>query len=488
MGFLSPIWFLALAALTIPLLIHLWNIRPGKTLKVGSISLITEASKTSSSSFKLLHILLLILRCLLLALIAIFLSKPVWEKMISPSKTKGWILIPKENFNETYTKFKPQVDSLTGKGYELHYFNEGFVKRDSTKQQADTASNTNYWGLVKQLERSGQGRPVYIFTPNFKKHFKGSKPTVHLKLKWQTYTQADSVSKWIASAAFTNDGSIKVTDGTSTPQGTTYGSKILKNDGDAVHTVRTQNGRTSISLNGSKDAPVIVDTTTQRIAIYTDNYPLDAKYLKAALDAATAFSGTKTTIKQYNNTAIPLGQTWLFWLSDKPVPSNISTQSKHIFAYADGKPVDVNSWIEPGHIALKKRISSKENDSQVIWTDGFGDAILSYSNSSPASWRGRGGLYTHFNPAWSDLVWSDDFPAMILKLLQQQPASQPNGRDRRIINNHQLQPDIVNYNMPISPLRESGQTDVSGYFWLLLMVVFAAERVLNYNIKQRENG
>ncbi|TWR28349.1 hypothetical protein FPZ42_03800 [Mucilaginibacter achroorhodeus] len=485
MQFLSPIWFISLAALSIPLMIYLWNIRPGKTLRVGSISLISEASKTSSRSLKLLEILLLILRCLLLALIAFFLAKPVWEKMVSASKAKGWVLIPKENFKETYTRFKPQVDSLISKGYEFHYFNKGFEKRDSTKQQADTLSksNINYWGLAKQLEESGQGREVYIFSPNFKKHFKGSKPKVRLNLKWQTYTPADSVSRWVASAALTNDGSIRVTDGSSTPNGTVYTTTTLKSNGDPAHTVRTQSGRTSISLNGSNNAPVTVDTTTQRIAIYTDRYPLDVQYLKAALDAATAFNGNKTIIKQYSNQTIPGNQTWLFWLANKPVPAALEKTAKHVLAYADGKPTDVNSWIEPGHIALKKRIAMKENGTQSIWVDDYGDPILSYS-----PFRGLGGLYTHFNPAWNNLVWSDDFPAMMLKLLYQQTASQPNSDDRRILTDQQIQPDVIKAATPTSPYRASEQKDVSGYFWLLLMLVFAAERVLNFKLKQQENG
>ncbi|MBL4675236.1 MAG: BatA domain-containing protein [Mucilaginibacter sp.] len=480
MQFLSPIWFLGLSALTIPLVIHLWNVKPGKTLKVGSISLITEASKTSSRSFKLLDILLLILRCVLLALIATFLSNPFWENHTSVTKSKGWVLIPRENFRETYAKFKPRVDSLIGKGYEVHYFNKDFVKWDSTKHTLDTASNLNYWNVVKQLDKVGLGRQVYIFTPNLQKHFKGNKPDVGLNLTWQTYTPADSVSKWIASAAFTNDGGIKVTDGSSAPQSTSYHSKILKSDGDAVHTVRIQNGRTSISLKNSNATPVIVDATTQNIAIFIDNYPLDAKYLKAALDAATAFNGKKTIIKQYSNLTIPGNQTWLFWLSDKPAPAALAKSAKYVFAYADGKPADVNSWIDPGHIVLTKRILSKQN-AQAIWTDGFGDALLTQ----------QGGVfrfYSHFNSAWGDLVWSEDFPAMILKLLQQKHASQPNRHDRRILSNQQLQPNIIKLSTPISPSRESGQTDVSGYFWLLLMVFFAAERILNYNIKQRENG
>lgn len=494
MGFLSPIWFFALAALSIPLVIHLWNVKPGKTLKVGSISLITQASKTSSRSSKLLDILLLILRCLLLALIAAFLGKPVWERISTASKTKGWILIPYGVFHETYEKFQPTIDSLTKAGYEFHFFRPDFSRQEIAKMREGkrvldrrSKDTLDYWSVVKHLDKKlSSSTPVYIFTPNLKKHFKGDKPTVHLKLKWQSYTQVDSVSKWIAAASFTNDGSIKVTDGLSTSQGTTYSSKILRGDGDAVHAVHIQNGRTSISLKNSTDTPVVVDTTVQRIAIYTDNYPLDAKYLKAALDAATTFNGIKATIKQYINQPIQGNQTWLFWLSDKPVPATLAKNAKHVFAYVKGKPTDINSWIEPGHIALKKRIASKEDGIQAIWADGFGDPILSYSNSSPL--RGRLGLNTHFNPSWNDLVWSDDFPSMMLNLLQQHPASQPNGHDRRILSNHQLQPDIVASNEPITTPRASEQTDVSGYFWLLLMVIFAAERVLNYNIKQRKNG
>ncbi|QXV66543.1 BatA domain-containing protein [Mucilaginibacter sp. 21P] len=485
MQFLSPIWFISLAALSIPLVIHLWNIRPGKTLRIGSISLISEASKASSRSLKLLEILLLILRCLLLALITAFLAKPVWEKINSASKAKGWVLIPKENFKETYFRFKPQVDSLVSKGYEFHYFSKGFEKRDSTKQQVDTDSNTNYWSLIKQLERIGQGRQVYIFSPNFKKHFKGSKPSVSINLKWQTYTPADSVSRWIVSAAFTNDGSIKVTDGTSTPSGTSYINILLKGNGDAVHAVLTQNGRTTVSFKNSKEEPMLVDTATQRIAIYNDKYPLDAQYLKAALDAATAFHGTKTTIKQYSNTIIPNKKTWLFWLSEKPVPAALANNAKHIFAYADGKPIEVNSWIEPGHIALNKRVAASKIQ-QLIWTDGFGDAILSHSPL-----RGQGGFYrfyTHFNPAWNNLVWSDDFPAMMLKLLYPETDSQPNSHDRRILTDQHIQPEVVKAASHTSPYRVSEQKDVSRYFWLLLMLIFAAERVLNFKLKQQENG
>ena len=95
--FLNPIWFFGAAALLIPVLIHLWNIRSGKVLKVGSISLINAASRKSSRSFKLLDIPLFILRCLLLFILALLLALPVWQKKIEAAKVKGWVLFPKEN-------------------------------------------------------------------------------------------------------------------------------------------------------------------------------------------------------------------------------------------------------------------------------------------------------------------------------------------------------------------------------------------------------
>src|SRR6202000_2638344 len=136
----NPIWLFALAALSIPVAIHLWNIRQGKTLKVGSISLITVSSQKRSRSLKLHDLLLLLLRCLLLALLAFVLTMPFWQRNINPSSIKGWVMIPKENLKESYQKFKPEIDSLTKAGFEFHYFNKGFEKRKLSEVLADSSA------------------------------------------------------------------------------------------------------------------------------------------------------------------------------------------------------------------------------------------------------------------------------------------------------------------------------------------------------------
>jgi hypothetical protein len=341
MSFLSPIWFFALAALSIPILIHLWNIRPGKTLKVGSISLITEASKTTSRSLKLLDILLLILRCLLLALLAFFLAGPLWSHFSPDKKAKGWVLIPKENFKESYQKFNPQLDSLLKVGYEFHYFNKDFAKQDwkkllSDTTRKDTFSQSNYWSLVKTLNSEVRNSiSVYIITPNSAVHFKGEKPQTDLNLSWKTYIPADSTSRWIAAAWMGNGGEIKAALGNSAPSGTSFSTETVQTDGNKDISVNVQNGQSFASLKGAAQSPVAVDTATLSIAIYTNKYAVDAGYLKAALQAATAFSGKKASVKQYASpNQIPTGQTWLFWLSDAPVDNRLLAGTTRMFLNA----------------------------------------------------------------------------------------------------------------------------------------------------------
>jgi hypothetical protein len=496
MTFLSPIWFFALAALSVPVFIHLWNIREGKTLKVGSISLISEASKSNRRSFKLLDVLLLIVRCLLLGLLALFLASPIWQHLKAGEKIKGWLLIPQGDFTQSYNKFKPRIDSLIRRGYELHFYHPDFMKVDTAdlrkgKLPKAAIDTLNYWSLLNQLSNKASNIPVELITPNGSIHFKGSKPNTQLNLNWQTYTVADSVSKWIAVAAFTNTNAIKVTLGSSNPGGISYTNRVLQNEGDGEIALNVENGKPLVALKDSVQPAVAVDTSTLRIAIYTDKYLLDAGYLKAALSAAVGFSGRKSIIKQYFSPGqIPSGQAWLFWLSDKPVNKSLLRSRRYVFKYEAGKANDISSWINPVNqfalaipgkrIELNKIVSATAN-SEPVWQDGYGRPVLGLEDNIYH-------FYTHFNPLWNNLVWSEDFPKLILKLIGNEPYRVPAQFDKRVLSDAQLQPIRVkaaNVKASADPVE---QTDLSGYFWLALIVLLIAERILSHKKHQQTNG
>ncbi|MES1223612.1 MAG: BatA domain-containing protein [Bacteroidota bacterium] len=270
---LQPSWLYMLAGISIPVIIHLWNQRPGRILKVGSISLVPEEAREYKRSLQLSDLLLLLLRCLLIAALALVLSSPNWKKPYTISKQKGWILISKNNFNQTYSRFKTTVDSLYKAGFELHYFNEGFAKEkleDAVAIQQDSAMNSfSYWKLAETLDATLPAAiPVYIFTDSYLKHFSGNRPTLSFKPHWFTYTASPTI---------------------------------------AQHPVESK------------------DTTSLNISIYTDKYSSDTRYIKAAIDAIQSFSkrNIKTTIAN-NSKQISSEQAWVFWLSDLPLNKEIN--------------------------------------------------------------------------------------------------------------------------------------------------------------------
>jgi len=496
--FLNPIWLFAIAAVTIPVAIHLWNIRPGKVLKVGSISLMDAASRKSSRSFKLLDIPLFILRCLLLIILAVLLAIPLWHNKLTAGKTKGWVLIPKENFSASYNKFKPRIDSLTSAGYEFHYFNTGFPKSDLKKILADpkdsvfatTNQKSNYWNLTRQLDTTVLSTlPVYIFTPNQAKYFIGQKPQVALNLHWQTYIPADSTATWIAGAWMNTNNTIRVVQANSKPNGTVYTYANIQSGGDqpnSPYTVTINNGQAAVNLKTGNQQPVNVDTATLRIAVYSDNYVADANYLKAALQAVTGFTQRKTIIKEYSNSnAMPIGQDWLFWLSDKPANSKILANNHNVFIYETGKTVSSNSWLnnngsyavtlQQQKIGLFKLIeASAGNNANVLWRDGFDNPILSKQQTGK---NNSYHFYSRFNPTWNDLVWSDEFPSWMMKLMVDDKSVIAENHDKSILSQQQLMPSNISESHVIS-VKTTGTANLVNYFWLILVLLFLAERWL----------
>ena len=484
MIFLHPIWFLALAAISVPVAIHLWNVRRGKTLKVGSIALIIAASQKRSLSVRLNNVLLLLLRGLLLILLAFILAMPLWSRNSNASKSKGWILIPKGSVKEVYQRFKPKVDSLTKVGFEFHYFNKGFAKEDFNKALSDTTnyqnSNASYWTLAQQL--NGQIAPsltAYIFSSNNAIHFTGEKPQVSLNLHWQIYTSTDSASRWIEKAWLTNTGYIKVVEGNSNPSGTSYKSYTIRSGDQSTNfAVHTDNGKLSVGFkNSNETAPV--DTSIWRFAIYADKNSPDAGYLKAALQSIIQFTSHKAVIKQYNEAGqVPSKQNWLFWLSTKPM--NKQAQYDNLFIYENGKISHSYSWIEAG--PSNQKIGSYKsfiaNDKGfAVWKDGFGNPVLSLEKQSGGNLYH---FYSRLDPSWSDLVWSDEFPKMLLKLIVG-PNKEPDPKyDKRILSDQQIMPVITNEST-VSVEKVADHIDLTRYIWLLLALMFFAERSLAHH-------
>ena len=495
--FLNPIWLFAIAAVVIPIAIHLWNIRSGKVLKVGSISLMDAASRKSSRSFNLLDLLLLLLRCLLLLLLAIILAVPLWHKQLTSNKAKGWALIPKGTLQASYQHFKTSIDSLISAGYEFHYFETAFPKTDlkqvllNPKDSLSGATNqpVNYWNLSKQLDTTVSSTlPVYIFTPSQAGYFTGAKPQLALNIHWKTYIPADSTTTLIQEAWFTNANTVKIAQGTAKPSGIRYTYTTIRSDDqpNAPYHVDVTNGKATVSLRTGEQKPVNIDTTTLTIAIYTDTFSADASYLEAALQAVNQFTQHKAVVKVYHDaSAIPAKQDWIFWLSDKPVSHSLVQQSKQLFIYEHGKIANTNSWITQDGFSVAlaggqkigsfKIVQNSDSNAETIWRDGYGNAVLSLQRTADHNIYH---FYSRFNPTWNDLVWSDEFPAWMLKLMVGYNTIENTGlTDKLALAQQQLTPaNMGREHAEIA--KTAGLLNLSNYCWLVLVLLFIAERWL----------
>ena len=497
--FVQPIWLWAAAGIIVPVIIHLYNIGEGKTLKVGSIALLSENAKSHAKSFKLSDLLLLLLRCLLLIVLSMLLAKPTWETLLK-TEEKGWIVIEKGQVHDAYNWFKPTIDSLVNNGYTFHYFNKNFEEAkldDVLKLPADTAKKLGlpYWTLLKELDQKVLSKlPVQLFTNNSLRRFRDIRPEISLHLTWNTFSSSDTISKWIEKAYKITNDSIRLIIGNSSHFSTYYTyQNISSNNLNNKFALKVIYGNTFVFFSDTSkysiNKIVQVDTSTIIITIFTDKYGEDANYLKAAINAIKDFTKYKIKILVMNDTRnIPDNYTWLFWLSEETLPE--SKIKNNVVLYEKGKMENINSTIitqdeialtATENIGLFKLISANpisSNTIKTIWKDGFGEPVLNVQKQNALIYH----FYSRFNPQWNDLVWSNSFPKIIYNLLffQEKNIININDLDKRNIDPLQIQPLIISQENNVTKQNPVNKKDLSKVFWIIAFILFFTERIISF--------
>ena len=504
---LNPIALLAGAAVIIPVLVHLWNVRKGKTLRVGSIALLTVSARKRSSRLRINNWPLFLLRCLLLLLLALLLAGPVWNK--SPQAgAPGWVLIPQQQLRTAYAQYKPQIDSLLAAGLELHNLSPGFEHlqlRDSLQpigiadgcMPSDDMDESmiSRWSLLKVLDaRLPKAFPLHVFVNNRFPAYHGQRPETQLTLHWHSFSSGDSIVQTPALSYITTDGKINLVDRVSTPQGNYYQAK--------------------------KDGAILtsaIDTSIIRVTIYPGKYIADAQYIKAAIQAIGQFTGRRIDLTTLSAGQFPaVDQQLIFRLDEfaitgrgqpKFTPANnlltYIAPKGILFQYDTGTATPTSSWWQPGTSISGEGISHKVYQ----YTNGpvQGTPVWTLANGAPllTVMEQEGKLVYHykgrFHPAWSDLVWEDAFVKTLLPLVM--PASvQDTLPDLRVIDDRQVKPgrriqntedriqktgDRIQHTEYRRQNTVSSMSNLSNMLWMIVFIVFVAERIMVYRQQQR---
>lgn len=477
--FLNPIGLFGISAILIPLIIHLWNVKTGKTLKVGSISLMGESSRQNSRSLKLIDLLLLLLRCLVIIAASLIWADPVWKTNTANAPKSVWVLADRNELTETYDTYKPQIDSLLEQGAKFHLFEPGFPEIPLQKALSDSSTNNSsdrlsYWALVKLLdENTPAGTQAFLYTPNTISNFSGTRPAISTRIKWYSYTRADSTSQWIANAYLTSLGDVSSVVTTSTSFGNSV--KTYTGENSDVNTSIT-NGKLQISLPANPQVVVNADTATIRIGLYTDSYSNDLRYVSSALDAIWKYTNRKIIIERVSRDGLS-NHDVVFWLSSAEAAIQTMKPGSVLFRYAPGNGSNTNTAIHTGRdnsIRMYKRVTyPAKRTGSIIWADGFGEPILERITSKKVSVYT---LYTHLNPQWTDLVWDHSFVKLLMPVIIPFTEYTNPWADRRTMSAEQIQPVLATGSNNTSDTN----TGLSFYFWLGLVLFFISERLLYY--------
>lgn len=489
MHLLNPIGLIALAGLLIPLIIHLWKLKQGKTLRIGSIALLGAGSPFTSRSYQITDWLLLFLRMLLLALLAFLLAAPYRKSEAVKEGQKGWVLLEKADLPVIYKTQQKTIDSLIKAGYEMHDFGLKFQKISLQDTNSVTLGSTgnklSHYALLQELNTQlHPDFPVYLYADQRLQNLGGDLPQVDFRLIWKEIKRPDTLNTWTSIFA---DKTFEVT---SSPALT----KVKRLD--------QEQGSSKIS-----------------VLMYTADHPEDVKYLKSAILAIA--QETKRNIevvvskgKIISDLKFDVG----FWVSGKPVSSSFSGSIRNggrLFNYEGDKVTVLDSWVdtEPegkGNmpaILLSKRTTDSTYAGAKVWTDGFGIPLLTRTKEKTFDhYR----FYSHINPQWTSLVWKEKFVEVMMPVLLGEDGadkgfgfeSSPNDQRNSLLSF--TPPSVVKASankakVAARSIGEDGrllvelpnqaqkEEPLQKVFWLMALFVFTIERMISFRHKNKVN-
>jgi len=457
LGLAAPLWLLGLLGLLAPLVLHLLARGRGRRVRVGSVRLLTDSPPRRPRRLQLQRPLLLVLRCLLLAIVALALAAPRLRREAATVTTpRAWLLV------------EPgvDVDSVEGAreamaaGAEVRWLASGLPRKgtddDATALPDVAAVPGGVWSLLREASVTAPaGTRFVVVTRGRLAALRGERPTLANAVEWNAVPDRDA-DRWVAHAATAKDET-------------------------------------------ARKLRVAVLAAAGRAG--------DARYVRAALDAAAETAGVLVEMSTE-----PASLT--FWLADAPPPPAVlaalrdggvlvtdngarEERCRGTFVTASMRqPVALHRCGASGGSTFARAVATHvpgdgdrthgptdpAKPERVRWATDSGRAVL----VEQALGRGRWLRFdSRFHPAWSELVLSPAFPEWVCDLLRSGAGSDATaelpssdrrgdggqGRPASATAVHRQETSPPRSPAPASPAPERAA-------WLLLFPLLLAERWL----------
>jgi hypothetical protein len=397
---LSPLWLAALAALAVPLFIHLRRQRIGRRIQVGSVRHLAGAAMPRRRRLRLRDPWLLALRCAILGLVALALAEPAISRTERPA---GWVLVaPSLLGDSAILRSDPVLDSLRRTGTAVRSLSPGFPTADlrgPSVAPADTSA-VDLWSLLGAADQAlPAGSSIVAVVPAELSLARGRRPALatRVTIRRASRPAADSVA--IEQSWTRHDSVFRVI-------GSLRGGGMRRRIEVAPRTARD----TSLPP---------LDSTTIRIAAGPGRAD-DARYLRAAFGAASDLFGAGLSVEITPPAALSADRMrsgdWTAWLDTNAPPA------------LPGRILADAGAAEP---------RTSDGASARPATDAFGRPLLTrLAGAGTYRFGGR------FNPRFGDFVLRDAFPELIARVWSAATLGigETPSRELRSIDPSQLEP------------------------------------------------
>ena len=356
MFFINPSFLWALLGLSVPVAIHLWSKKEGKTIKVGSLKFLQKSDSQKSSSIKLNEFWLLLLRMLLITILVFILAEPgLYYKSENSPIT---YLVEKSLLSSS--KVKSLTDSLNNTA-EVRFLETDFPEYQPEIVKDTLSESPNYWKLAKEMETL-KTDSVVVFTNVFVSGIKGKRPEISKNIHWINLNPGTAKTNLV--------GAVK------------RGNEIEKISViSAAEIFKFQKGKQNLTTSEIKaefrNIPV-VELDTLQVQIYAEEeFQTESKYIKASFLALEKYLEQPIEIlnfeeENFNSNSEEI----LIWLSEKSAPK---TEGKVLVFRKDSL---ANSLIKQGNSKNEYYLTGDLNSENIV-EEYFAEQLLEILNLYP---------------------------------------------------------------------------------------------------------
>ena len=279
MSFLNPSYLWALLGLLIPIAIHLWSKKEGKTIKVGSIKLLSEEDSKQSSSINLNELLLLFIRLLIVALVALIMAEPQFKRE-TQNTPLTYIIEPSLVNNDQIASL---IDSLKSE-FPVLLLQKEFP--DITRIDTSNHETPNYWQLAKDMEML-KTDSIVVFTNAFLKGLIGKRPTINKPTDWIIFDTSQPQENLVE--ILLKKDSIQFLSTISRSDNLSFKKETISLNSNRIKLNKLKDSITFNENGKQLQHNLIAEQTLDVLLYHEDTFNNEARYLEATLKTISKY-------------------------------------------------------------------------------------------------------------------------------------------------------------------------------------------------------